>query len=461
MTQYIKGLKIRTDQTTGKRPADDHDHRHGRPADDRPQSRCQGSRRHRHGQPVGVARRRLASRTSPRRSRRPTETRQVAGQTCTVHDLKIAVPMQMGNIEDDDGDERPAVPGQERAGPGRLPRLLQSRLRERRILRCAQAKTRPAAAKAMTDMYKKMAELGVPFATRDEDRHRGRGADGRHDEEDGQHDHDRSHVGLDVAHRAIGVRRAGGLQGQQAVAHAAARHAVHDVRCRADSCGTRAAATHRNVLEGPRRSPPIAGRSARSDRSATTISSGPGVTRPARRSASAGQDSEPRRSIDDVEARVPAERDRQRVEELGIASRDHDQSSSPSYPSHIGGWPTGHQSGAGVGLRRSVAPHRSSRQDRPCFTSTKSNRRCSSARFLNTEVPDTYAIVLTEPDGRGPDALRERLERRAPAVARPRAAAAGDRAGPGRSVRTSPSGASRPSPLSQLNRTLPHSALVG
>jgi len=33
------------------------------------------------------------------------------------------------------------------------------------FLDATQAKTRPGAAKAMTDMYRKMAELGVPFAT--------------------------------------------------------------------------------------------------------------------------------------------------------------------------------------------------------------------------------------------------------------------------------------------------------
>ena len=97
---------------------------------------------------------------------------------------------------------------------------------------------------------------------------------------------------------------------------------------RADECGGACTGTRR--YDGDV-SFPEAGRSARSARSATTISSGPSGFRLAGSPATSplGGPStapDPFPPIDDdVEAGVPPERDRQEVEKLGIAARHHDQ----------------------------------------------------------------------------------------------------------------------------------------
>ena len=165
MTQYVKGLKIRIDQTTGKGKQTttiidvlarqmivlDHDKKE---ADS-----------HQHDQRRGVAREEWRHRISPPPSRRRTQTRQIAGQTCTVYDLKVAVPMQMGNSA-----MKMVMSGPQclvKNGPGQADFVAFYRAAAEKgiFLDAAQAKSRPAMAKAMTDMYKQMAELGVPFAT--------------------------------------------------------------------------------------------------------------------------------------------------------------------------------------------------------------------------------------------------------------------------------------------------------
>jgi hypothetical protein len=94
------------------------------------------------------------------------QTRQIAQSTCTVHDIKVEVPMQMG------GGAMSIV----MAGPYCLVKNGPGQAEYTAFYRAAaennfmfgdprQAKAQPAQAKAMTEMYRKMSELGVPFAT--------------------------------------------------------------------------------------------------------------------------------------------------------------------------------------------------------------------------------------------------------------------------------------------------------
>lgn len=93
------------------------------------------------------------------------ETRQVAGTACTVYDLKVAVPMQMGN-----GGMTMVMTGPQclaKNGPGHADFTAFYRAASEKgfFLDPNQAKAQPAVAKAMADMQRRMAELGVPLAT--------------------------------------------------------------------------------------------------------------------------------------------------------------------------------------------------------------------------------------------------------------------------------------------------------
>jgi hypothetical protein len=162
-TQYVKGLKIRTDQSVGgkitstiidvvgkrminlnpeKKEADVYDMtKIGESLEKFPLSDIKAS-----VTPTG-------------------QTRQIAGATCTVHEVKVEVPMPMGNgvtmvmsgphclVKNGPGQADFAAVYQAIAQGGFIfgdPR---------------QAKAQPGMAKAMTDMYKRMSELGVPFAS--------------------------------------------------------------------------------------------------------------------------------------------------------------------------------------------------------------------------------------------------------------------------------------------------------
>jgi hypothetical protein len=97
---------------------------------------------------------------------KPTgQTRQIAGQSCTVHDLKVAVPMQMGNMKMAMVMSGPHCLVKNAPGQADYAAFYKAASESGGFLDPQQAKTRPAAAKAMTDMYRKMAELGVPYAT--------------------------------------------------------------------------------------------------------------------------------------------------------------------------------------------------------------------------------------------------------------------------------------------------------
>jgi hypothetical protein len=164
MTQYVKGLKSRTDQTSGAGRQTstiidiatkqmivlNHDTKEADVIDMTNLSETLAK----------------AGATETTATITPTpQTRQVAGQTCTVHDLKVAVPMQMGKSQ-----MTMVMSGPQclvKNGPGQAEFLAFYRAASENggFLDPAQAKTRPAVAKAMTDMYRKMSELGVPFAT--------------------------------------------------------------------------------------------------------------------------------------------------------------------------------------------------------------------------------------------------------------------------------------------------------
>jgi hypothetical protein len=94
------------------------------------------------------------------------QTRQIAGASCAVHDVKVAVPMQMGN----DG-MLIAMAGPYclvKNGPGHTDYAAFYRAVAENGFFMGdprQAKAQPAQAKAMTEMYRKMSELGVPYAT--------------------------------------------------------------------------------------------------------------------------------------------------------------------------------------------------------------------------------------------------------------------------------------------------------
>jgi hypothetical protein len=164
-TQYIKGLKIRTDQTTGSGSQTttiidmaarqmivlNHDAKQADVIDMTSLSDTLTK--------AGVSD--ITTSITP-----TTVTRQVAGQTCTVYDLKIAVPMQMGgNIKMTMVMSGPQCLVKNAPGQADYLAFYKAASENGGFFDVAQVKTRPAAAKAMTDMYKKMAELGVPFAS--------------------------------------------------------------------------------------------------------------------------------------------------------------------------------------------------------------------------------------------------------------------------------------------------------
>ncbi len=164
MTQQIKGQKVRIDQTTGEGRQIIDNHRHRSKADGDAQSRLEGSRGDRHDQPGRDAREGRRGRHQ-RLDHADTRYRQIAGQTCNVYDLKVAVPMPVGKTT-----MAMVLSGPQclvKNGPGQADFLAFYRAASEGggFLDANQAKGQPAMAKAMTDMYRKMSELGVPFAT--------------------------------------------------------------------------------------------------------------------------------------------------------------------------------------------------------------------------------------------------------------------------------------------------------
>jgi hypothetical protein len=93
------------------------------------------------------------------------ETRQIAGATCTVYDVKVSVPMKMGNTAVNMVMSGPQCLVKNGPGHADIKAFYAQASEKGFFLDPAQAKAQPAVAKAMAEMHKKMADLGVPFAT--------------------------------------------------------------------------------------------------------------------------------------------------------------------------------------------------------------------------------------------------------------------------------------------------------
>jgi hypothetical protein len=162
MTQYIKGLKMRNDQTTGqgRRMTTiidvgtrqmivlNNDAKEAEVIDMTSLSDSLAK--------VGASD--IATSITP-----TTQTRKVAGQSCTVYDLKVAVPMQMGQAKMTMVMSGPQCLVKNGPGQADFQAFYRAASEKGGFLDATQAKTRPAAAKAMTDMYRRMSELGVPY----------------------------------------------------------------------------------------------------------------------------------------------------------------------------------------------------------------------------------------------------------------------------------------------------------
>lgn len=163
MTQYLKGTRTRTDQTTGGRQTStiidaatqkmivlDHEKKQAEVID----MTAIGNSMAKAGMAdVNVT-------ITPR-----TETRQIAGTACQVYDLKVVVPMQMGNGGMTMVMSGPQCLAKNAPGHADFMAFYKAASEKGFFLDPNQARAQPAAAKAMADMQRKMAELGVPLAT--------------------------------------------------------------------------------------------------------------------------------------------------------------------------------------------------------------------------------------------------------------------------------------------------------
>jgi hypothetical protein len=162
-TQYIKGLKMRVDQTiSGKATTTIID------AGSKQMMMIDHGKREADVYDMATFAGTLSKvpMSEMKTSITPTaQTRQIAGSTCTVYDVKVAMPMQMGN----DGVFI-SLAGPYclvKNGPGHADyAALYKAIAENGFFGDPRtAKAQPAHAKAMTEMYRKMAELGVPLAS--------------------------------------------------------------------------------------------------------------------------------------------------------------------------------------------------------------------------------------------------------------------------------------------------------
>jgi hypothetical protein len=162
-TMYLKGLKMRTDSTiSGSNRSTiidagahqmivlNHDKKE---ADILDMSRMSEAM-----QKVGVSE--IKSSITP-----SGQTRQVAGATCTVYDVKIAVPMQMGNSAMTMVMSGPYCLVKNAPGQADFEAFYKAAAEHGLFMDANQAKAQPGLAKAMTDMYRQMGALGVPYAS--------------------------------------------------------------------------------------------------------------------------------------------------------------------------------------------------------------------------------------------------------------------------------------------------------
>ena len=161
MTQYLKGGKMRMDQTTGagrstttiidtagrRMMVIDHEKKQAQIVD----MAAMGEALEKvGGGDVSVA-------INP-----TTQTRTVAGMSCTVYDVKIAVPMQGAGITM--VMSGPQCLSKTAPGMADFVAFYKAASQGGMFFDAAQAKAQPAMAKAMADMQRKMSELGVPLA---------------------------------------------------------------------------------------------------------------------------------------------------------------------------------------------------------------------------------------------------------------------------------------------------------
>jgi hypothetical protein len=165
MTQQIKGAKMRTDQTVGSDPTStiiDADgqrmillHHGKREADVHDMAKL--------SQEIAQA----TGGGEVTASVTPTaRTRQVAGTTCTDHDVRMAIPTQMG--EETITTVMTGVACLAKGGPGAADYATFYRTAAEKGLFFGDprgAKAQPGQARGMTALYRDMATLGVPYAT--------------------------------------------------------------------------------------------------------------------------------------------------------------------------------------------------------------------------------------------------------------------------------------------------------
>jgi hypothetical protein len=162
MTQYVKGLKLRVDQTAGtgrqttviidagtkQMTVIDHEKKTAEAID----MTTFGA---------AMAKMEMAEASV---SVTPTgETRQVAGASCTVHDVKVSMPMKMGASAITMVMSGPQCLAKDAPGYADFAAFYKAASDNGFFMDASQAKAQPAAAKAMADMQRKIAQAGMPL----------------------------------------------------------------------------------------------------------------------------------------------------------------------------------------------------------------------------------------------------------------------------------------------------------
>jgi hypothetical protein len=161
VTQYLKGAKMRMDQVTGGKNTTtildlttkrmlvlDHEKKQAQVVD---------------MAAVGESLAKVGA-SDINVSITPTgQTRTVAGTACAVHDVKVAVPMQGAGITM--VMSGPQCLAKNAPGMADFVAFYKAAEKGGLFFDAAQAKSQPAAAKAMAELQRKMAELGMPLAS--------------------------------------------------------------------------------------------------------------------------------------------------------------------------------------------------------------------------------------------------------------------------------------------------------
>ena len=147
-----------------------------------------------------------------------SQTRQIAGQTCTVHNIEIEIPMTMGNNAMSMLMSGPACLVKDAPGAKDYEAFYKTAVEKGLFFSDPrQAKAQPGQAKGMARLYQEMASRGMPVRPGVHDEVPGQRDDGRHDEQDGRrHDDDRSDVGHGRPGRGYVVRDSSRIQTEAA-----------------------------------------------------------------------------------------------------------------------------------------------------------------------------------------------------------------------------------------------------